>query len=123
MTTEQRLGLLIAQVGADVKALSNIHAVLTYAATVNLDFSVSNFNTLTLTGNVTFTTSNRALTRSEVVRIINGATARTFTFPSGWVWIGAAAPNGIAASKTGVLSLFCFGTADTDIIASYAVQL
>ncbi len=94
---------------------------LTYAGTTGIDMSAGQVRTLSLTGNVTFTTSNRAAPRSVTLKITCDATPRTYTFP-GWVFIGAAAPTGIPASKVGILSLTCFGTADSDIIAVYVEQ-
>jgi uncharacterized protein YjiK len=93
----------------------------TYAATTNLDFALNSLTTVTLAGNVTFTTSNLAAGRSVTVRVISDASLRTFAFP-GWVFIGAAAPASIAASKTGVLTLTSFGTTDADVVAAWAVQ-
>jgi hypothetical protein len=96
---------------------------LTYGGTTNIDMSssVKTSCTVSLTGNITFTTSNKASGRTKHVRIICDGTARTFTFPA-WVWIGNA-PTTIAASKTAVLVLMCYGSADTDIVAQYGVQV
>jgi hypothetical protein len=98
-------------------------ASLTYAATVDLNMQAlaGLYRTLTLTGNVVFTTSNRAVGRSVVIRLLAGASARTLGFPVGWVFLGTA-PTSLAANKTAVLSLAFFGTADTDCVAAYAVQ-
>jgi hypothetical protein len=100
-----------------------VDGALTYAATVNLDMGAlaGLYRTLTLTGNVTFTTSNRALGRAVVVRLLSGASARTLNFPSGWVFLGAV-PTTLAANKTAVISVTFFGTADTDAVVAYAVQ-
>lgn len=98
------------------------HSTLTYSATTNLDFTTTSFRTLTLSGDVTFTTSNLAAGRTYVVRILPGASSRNLTFPAGWVFLGSAAPSSVAANKTAVLSLTAFGTANTDVVASYAVQ-
>jgi hypothetical protein len=56
-----------------------------------------------------------------VVRIVCDGTSRTLTFHSSWIFIGEK-PASIAASKTAILSMTCFGTAETDIVCSYAVQ-
>ena len=96
---------------------------ITYAATVDLDMSTYNggYYTISLTGNLTLTTSNRAAGRTVTLRLICDATQRTLTVPAGWVFVGSK-PANIAASKTGVLSLSFFGTADTDCVAAYGVQ-
>lgn len=98
------------------------HSTLAYAATTNLDFDADDYRSLTLAGNVTFTTSNRAAPKALTIRIIADGSTRTFTFPAGWKFIGSAAPTNIAANKEGILSITCFGSADTDIRAVYAVE-
>jgi hypothetical protein len=45
---------------------------------------------------------------------------RTLTFPA-WKFVGAK-PSDQAASKIGILTITAFGTADTDIVAAYAVE-
>jgi hypothetical protein len=98
-------------------------STLTYTATTNLDLSVlsGTHQTLSLTGGVTFTTSNLAAGRSVVVRILCDGTPRSLGFPS-WKFVGLTGPTGIAASKTGILSLSSFGTGDTNCVAAYAVE-
>jgi hypothetical protein len=100
-----------------------VDGALAYAATVNLDMEAlaGLYRTLTLTGNVAFTTSNRAVGRAVVIRLLSGASARTLSFPAGWVFLGAV-PTTLAANKTAVLSVTFFGTADTDAVAAYGVQ-
>lgn len=96
---------------------------LSYSATTDLSMSAltGTYQTLSLTGHVTFTTSNRAAGRTVTIRILCDSTSRNFTFPAGWVFVGTK-PSSIAASKTAVLSLSFFGTADTDCVAAYGVQ-
>lgn len=100
--------------------LRQSQTALTYAATTDIDLNLAGFRTLSLTGNVTFTTSNRAASSSVSIKILCDATPRTFTFPA-WKFMGTA-PTGIAAGKTGILSITAFGTADTDVVAAYAVE-
>ncbi len=97
-------------------------ATITYAATTDLDLSATaDLKTLALTGNVTFTTSNRASGRSLVLRIVADGSTRTLAFPAGWVFV-TDKPTQIAANKTALLVLQCYGSNDSDIVASYAVQ-
>src|SRR5437588_3596940 len=51
-------------------------ASLAYAATVNIDFNGAAVQTLSLTGNVTFTTSNRGAGKSVTVEIVCDSTQR-----------------------------------------------
>lgn len=100
--------------------LSNLvfsQTALSYAATVNIDFNAAALQTLSLTGNVTFTTSNRASGKSVTVEIVCDSTQRTLTFPA-WTWLGVA-PAAITASKTAILTVTCFGSNDTDVVAAY----
>lgn len=94
---------------------------LVYAASVDLDFDETDFQTLSLTGNVTFTTSNLAAGRTVTLKILSDASIRTFTFPA-WIFVGTAAPASIAASKTAILSLTAFGATDASTVAAYAEQ-
>ncbi len=111
--------------GADKSKLDGATASLTYAASVALDFdpALAQSKTLALTGNVTFTTSNRGAGRSLTVLINSDASIRTFTFPAGWKWLGSAPPPSLAAGKYAVLSISSWGSADTDTIAAYAAEL
>lgn len=94
---------------------------LTYAATTDLDFAGADCRDLALTGDVTFTTSNKASGLSLRIRIKADGSTRNFTFP-GWVFVSGAAPASIASGKTSILELQAFGTADTDIVARYSVE-
>jgi hypothetical protein len=98
-------------------------AAITYAATVNLDLSAldGQVRTITLTGDLTLTNSNGAAGRTVVIRLLPGASQRTLTFPTGWVFYSDK-PATIAANKGAVLSLTYFGTADTDCVAVYKQQ-
>jgi hypothetical protein len=107
-----------------VNALEMKHELrtLTYAASVALDFDASALQTVSLTGNITFTTSNRGAGKSIRVRVVADASVRNFTFPGGWKFIGAAAPASIAANKTALLTLTGFGANDSDVTAEYVVE-
>ena len=96
------------------------HATLTYAATTDIDFDGVADRTLSLTGNVTFTTSNLAVGKTVSIRIICDASTRTFTFPA-WRFLGTA-PANIAANKLGVLTVKAYGATDADVVAAYAVE-
>lgn len=97
-------------------------ATLAAAASVALDFAAAGLKTLTTNQNTTFTTSNRAAGRQPYNLRIVGGGAHTLTFPAGWVWLNSTMPAAIASGKTGRLCLECYGTADTDVVASFAVE-
>lgn len=93
---------------------------ITYAASVALDFDSNAMQTVALTGNITFTTSNKAAGRRKIVRIVGDGSSRNFTFPS-WTFLGASAPASIGASKVALLQLDCFGSSESDVLARYTV--
>lgn len=97
-------------------------SAITYAASIALNFDGVAIQTLTLTGDVTLTTSNRATGKSVLVKLLASGGVRTFTSLPSWVWVGGTAPASLASGKTALLSLTCFGTAETDIVAAYAVE-
>lgn len=74
-----------------------------------------------LTGDVTYTTSNRALGRSVTVFVENDSTERTVTFPAAWRFVGVR-PETIEANMLGVLTIVSRGTADSDVIAAWGVS-
>lgn len=97
-------------------------AVLAYSATPTLNFAGALVQTLALTGNVTFATSNLANGADLKVVIVADGSLRTLAFPVGWKFLGAAAPANIAAGKTGVLELMSTSAADAGVIAKWTVE-
>jgi hypothetical protein len=92
--------------------------------TVDLDFAEEGQKEhATITGAITFTTSNlKAGRRVTVKGTADGSGPYNFTFPGGWVFVGSAAPASLAASKTFLLELFSYGTTDADVVARYTVE-
>lgn len=79
------------------------------------------FQSIALTGNPTFTTSNRAAGRTVTVRLSAGGSSRTLAWPS-WVFVGAAAPTTLASGKVAVFTVTMFDTTDAGAVAAYAAQ-
>lgn len=95
-------------------------AAVTYASTTNIDLAAAGYQTVTLTGNVTLTTSNRVAGKTCIVRLIASGGSRNLTLPA---WVNTnAAPSALASGKTGIFIIRCFGTGVGDIVASYVVQ-
>ena len=117
-STNELLKLLVNSANA---VTADSLTTLTYAASVEVDFQVSTLQTLTLAGNVTFTSASLAAPYGTAVRVIADGSLRTLTFPAGWVFVGTK-PADIAANKTGILSVTAFGAADTDVVAVWAVE-
>jgi len=87
--------------------------------TVALDFAGDSIVTRSAAGNVTFTGTNYTAGRSATVRIVADGTDRDLTFPSNWKWVSLK-PTSLTASETGILTVTCFGSADTDAVAAWA---
>jgi hypothetical protein len=103
------------------------HSVVVYNANVTLDFNhASNFHTITLTGAITFTSSNLAEMREKIVRVIGDGTNRILTFPATWTFVGIGVTAGwtvtLAANKTAIFSAKSFSNDDANVVAAYAVQ-
>ncbi len=102
-----------------------VYSTLPYTASISIDFNADAARKLTLTGNVTFAaTTNKAEGKAKRLRLYNStASAVTLSFPSSWTFYGAAAPTSLGAGKRARLTLECWGTAETDVDASYSAQL
>jgi hypothetical protein len=98
---------------------------IAYAGTVDINFdSGTDVRKISLTGNLTLTTSNRGAGKGVVLVLAADASVRTLTFPSGgslWKWV-TDKPASIAASKTGQLVLLCTDANDTGITAAWGVE-
>jgi hypothetical protein len=88
---------------------------LTYAATVNIDFSTKPCKTLTLAGDVTFTTSNIVAGRHVSVYVTGDASERTVVFPTWRFNTGPAATLGPATLTE--IDLDARGTTNATTIA------
>jgi hypothetical protein len=96
---------------------------ITYASSVALDLAARDGQvaTITLTGSLELTTSNLATGRSTGLRLIPGASSRTLTFPTDWVFVSAK-PASLPANKVARLSIECHGTTNADVVAAIAIQ-
>jgi hypothetical protein len=104
----------------------NLHtSVHDYGTTANIDvdFDQDALQKVLLNGAPAIDTAaaNKGAGKSIVIKILCDSSARAFTWNSSWVFIGEK-PTSIAASKTALLSMTCFGTNETDVVCSYAVQ-
>jgi len=114
---------------AQIQVAENILNTLapTAGTSYTVDFNVPD-NTITTASQLDFTaTANRSSaatrSRSATVRVAsNAGGARALTFNANWVFLGPGLPTTIAANKVGILTLKCYGTAETDVIAAWSVQ-
>lgn len=107
--------------GPQGPAGSSSWSTLTQASPTEIDFDSDDYRTLSLSSDVTFSTANRGAPKTVTIKIICDGTNRTLTFPSDWVFVGTK-PTQIAANKVGALTVTCFGSAETDLVAAYAEQ-
>lgn len=97
------------------------HDALAFNSTISLSFKESDYRSLFLTGDISFSAQHHAPARSITVKILNNTSSHSLAFPSSWIFLGAK-PNTIAPSKTGVLSITSFGFSDAQVVAVWAVQ-
>ena len=71
--------------------------------------------------NVDTAVANKGAGKSVLIKLTAHTSDNTFVWNSSWIFIGEK-PASIAANKTALLSVTCFGTSETDVICSYAVQ-
>lgn len=98
-----------------------IHDVSAMSGTA-INFNNDQVETMGFSATLTLTTSNIATGRSKTLKMSNtSGSTQTLNFPAGWKWVGSK-PTDQAGNKIAILTLTCFGTADTDIVAGYAVE-
>jgi hypothetical protein len=99
-----------------------VAALTPTTGTVDLDLATVNGKYLThsLSGNPTYTSSNRAAGKTVTIKVIAGGGTRTLSFPS-WVFVGTE-PTDIASGKTGILTVTWFDTTDAGAVAAWAVE-
>ncbi len=95
---------------------------IAYVASPALSFTGAVTQSITLTGNATFTTSGLSAGADLRVVIAADATLRNLTWPAGWKWIGGSAPATLAASKTAILQLVSTTALDSGVLARYIVE-
>lgn len=100
-----------------------VGTALATTGTIDLDLSTltGTEQNITLTGNPTFTTSNRAAGRYLELRLDAGGSTRTVTWPS-WVAFGAALPTSIASGTVLRVAIFCRSTTDASVDATSVVS-
>lgn len=108
---------------AAAPATRTVGAGLGTTGTVDLDMASlhGSIQTIGLTGNPTFTTSNKAGGREVTVVLAAGGSSRTIVWPA-WTPLGAALPTTLASGKTAVFTVTFTGTTEASGLAVYAAQ-
>ena len=104
------------------KGVAYTPSTLATTGTVDVDFNGNAVLTQgPLTGVVTYTGSSYTAGSSVTIRVTNGSTERSLSFPTNWVFVGTK-PSTIAANKVGILTVTSFGTTEADCVAAWAVM-
>lgn len=105
-------------------SLFNTEALGTTTGAISLDLNDEKYQTVVLTGDPTFSTSNRAPARFLSLKLDANGSDRSLSFSASWKWLGTDHSAGVTLSngKIAVLSLTCYGTAETDIVATYVAE-
>lgn len=92
---------------------------LTYNATQNFDFDANEYRQITLTGDLTtLTTSNRAAGKVMSIIVIGDAVDRNISFNTSWHHNPSDPSIVISAGARVIMSFYCAGTAETDVIVA-----
>ena len=109
--------------GNNIDNIQNVIHDISAMSGTQIDFLLDQVQTMGFSANLTLgATNNSAAGRSKTLKMSNtsGSTVN-LTFPSGWTFVGAK-PTNIAGNKIAILTVTCFGSGDSNIIAAYAVQ-
>jgi len=105
-----------------IKSLDTDIDTLAFNASTVVDFDTNEEIILgEITGNIAFTSSNRALGKHKVIHMDSDGSARTITESEGWVWYGTK-PTTTVADKKSIISLVCLGTAVGDVRAVFVEE-
>jgi|GEM_PF-4834260 len=94
------------------------------AITIDTDPIKPIYNSVTLNGNATFSTTGLGNGRGASVRVQCDGTTRTLNWPAGWTWLGSEAtgPSSLAAGDVGYLSIVAFGGLNSDVVAAWSYE-
>ena len=106
-----------------VKTLeTDVQAASVVGGAVSLDLTTRDVVLHQLTANSSFSATLPRGFKGARVILLGDSVSRTLTWPSGWKWVGGAAPSALAASKTGLLELFIYDEYEATVLARWSVQ-
>lgn len=110
---------------ASVLRTTPVGTSLGTTGTVDLDFAalVGTLQTITASGNITFTASNYAAGLAFELRIGAGGSTRTLAWPATWVAYGAALPTSLASGKVLTVAVRSTGTTEGAVDATSALSI
>lgn len=97
-------------------------AAIAFASSRSIDFAAARTQSLTLTGNITFTFANLSAGRETTIIVKGDASlSRTLTWPASVIWLGAA-PGSLASGKTLKVIFFSQTSAASGVVAQFHVE-
>jgi hypothetical protein len=97
-------------------------AVMTYSLAAKVDFDLATMQTMSLSSDwESIATLNKGTGKRVKLKILADGFPRDFSFPNDWQWL-TTKPAEIAANKTGLLILECWGTTEADVTARWYVE-
>jgi len=101
--------------------LSSPANIASASGRLTLNFSGLGLQTVVITGGTVISGTNYFPGAALTVRLFATTPSQPLAWAP-WTFIGAVAPTGLTTAKTAILSLQCFDTTDTGVVAAYSVQ-
>ena len=98
------------------------HQTVTNVTGQVIDFDLANLISIQLTGDTTFSTTNRGAGKNVTIRLLGDTLNRNLYFNNSITMIGDV-PTGLVANKVALLNFTSFGTAETDTIGAYEKEI
>ena len=103
-------------------AYTSASTAITWGATTTVDFSAPEMQTLAITGDTTFASSNLVPGRQKTILVTGDSSTRNLTWPGGWICTGSLKPATLAANKRMTVWLYSQASADASVWISVAVE-
>lgn len=88
---------------------------------IQIDFSEDSIRSRVTDNAVTFTGVQYSEGKSSTIRVTSINQPLNLTFPSGWKFISFK-PTTLDGNRTAILSVICFGTTESDVVAAWSSE-
>ncbi len=93
------------------------------STSVEIDFDDDELQEINIFSNTIFTATNYEVGRTKVIKVVCDETLRTLAFPLGWRFIGGfGRPVSIVENKLAILTMTCFGSSESDVVAAFSSE-
>ncbi len=118
------LGSDPAYTGGTSSPATEVGTSLPTSGTINLNMEELNntYQTIALTGNPTFTTSDIIPGTTVTLFLSAGGSTRTLAWPVAWIPVGAVLPTTLASGKLAAVTVTATSTTDASCVVAYAAQ-